>query len=56
MYSVINYHVTENKITSANCILESGNLQLNGTMELIQSNPLILQMLELWLREVGTLA
>lgn len=46
----------ENKITSANYILESENLQLYSTMELIQSNPLILQMLELWFREIKILA
>lgn len=45
----------ENNV-SANYILGSENVQLYSTMELIQSNAIILQMLKLWFREVKTLA
>ena len=45
----------ENKI-SANYILESENVQLYSTVEIIQSNVIILQMLKLWFREVKTVA
>ena len=45
----------ENNV-SANYILGSENVQLYRTMELIQSNAIILQMLKLWFREVKTLA